>query len=87
MLHSCYNQKKGVVAVMLRLRVKEVAEAKGVSMTKLSHRSEVAFNTIRAIFRDPYRSITTDTLQRLADALDVSPLDLVEVVPDEQEKL
>lgn len=66
-----------------RLRIKEVAEEKGMSMTKLSHRSEVAYNTIRKLFKDPYAEVTVTTLRRLAEALDVSVHDLIEEVLDE----
>ncbi len=65
-----------------RVRIKEVAAEKGMSMTKLSHRSEVAYNTIRKLFRDPYAEVTVTTLRRLADALGVSVKDLLEDVPD-----
>ena len=71
---------------MIRLRIKEVAEEKGISMTKLSQRSEVAFSTVRSLFKNPYRSVTTDTLNRLAKVLGVSPLDLMEYIPDQDEK-
>ena len=67
----------------VRLRVKEVAAEKGVSMTKLSQRSEVAYNTVRKLFRDPYAEVTLSTLRRLADVLGVSTKDLIEDVPDE----
>lgn len=67
----------------IRLRVKEVAEAQGVNMTLLSHKSYVALNTIRAMYRNPYRTVNTDTLQRLADALGVSVFALLEEVPDD----
>jgi DNA-binding Xre family transcriptional regulator len=67
----------------IKLRVKEVAEAQGINMTLLSHKSYVALNTIRAIYRNPYRTVNTDTLQRLADALGVSVFDLMEEVPDD----
>jgi|SRR5579859_3708326 len=66
----------------VRLRVKEVAEAKGVSMTRLHTKSEVAYNTIRRIFRDPYSEVTTTTLARLAQALGVSTAELIEDVSD-----
>ncbi len=75
---SGYNQD-----MKTRLRLKEVAEEKGMSMTKLSHRSEVAYNTIRKLFRDPYAEVTVTTLRRLADVLGVSVKDLLEDVPDE----
>ena len=68
---------------MIRLRVREIAEAKGLSMGKLSRTADVAYNTIRAIFRDPYREVTTTTLTRIARALGVSVNDLIEDVPDE----
>ena len=67
----------------MRLRIKEVAAEKGVSMTKLSQRSEVAYNTVRKLFRDPYAEVTLSTLRRLADVLGVSTKDLIEDVPDE----
>jgi len=51
-------------------------------MTKLSHRSEVAYGTIRRLFRDPYAEVTLSTLRRLANALGVATCDLIEDVPD-----
>jgi DNA-binding Xre family transcriptional regulator len=68
----------------IRLRVKEVADGKGLNMTKLSQRSEIAFTTVKSIFRDPYRTLNTDTLRRLAEALEVSVHDLIEEVPDDR---
>ncbi len=70
---------------MIRLKIKEIAEQKGFSMTKLSHRSEVSFNTIKSLFRNPYRSVNTETLERIAKALGVSPVDLIEYIPDDQQ--
>jgi len=67
----------------LRLRVKEVATEKKMSMSVLSHRSYAALSTIRAIYREPFRPVSTDTLMRLADALEVSIHDLIEEVPDD----
>ncbi|MBV9228263.1 MAG: helix-turn-helix transcriptional regulator [Chloroflexi bacterium] len=64
-----------------RLRVKEVAKEKGMSMTRLHTRSEVAYGTIRKIFRDPYTEVTLTTLNRLAQALGVETRDLIEDVP------
>ena len=69
----------------VRLRIKEVAAEKGVSMTRLSQRSEVAYNTVRKLMRDPYAEVTLSTLRRLADVLGVSTKDLIEDVPDETE--
>jgi len=68
-----------------RLRVKEVATSKGISLTKLSQRSEVAYNTVRRIWREPYTDVTISTLQKLADVLKVDVNELVESVPDSNE--
>lgn len=66
-----------------RLRVKEVAESKRISLTKLSQRSEVAYNTVRRMWRDPSVDVSIYTLQRLADVLQVNVNELLESVPDE----
>jgi DNA-binding Xre family transcriptional regulator len=66
-----------------RLRVKEVANQKGISLTKLSQRSEVAYNTVRRIWREPYTDVTLSTLQRLADVLKVDVSELIESVEDD----
>lgn len=69
---------------MIRLRVKEVAEQKHISMGKLSRSSDVAYNTVKAIYRNPYKEVTTTTLNKLAAALGVSASELIEDVPGEE---
>lgn len=70
---------------MIRLKVKEVAETKKMSMRKLVRESGIAYNTLRTIYRDPYRQVTTATLDRLAKALDVDASQLIESVEDEKD--
>jgi lambda repressor-like predicted transcriptional regulator len=53
----------------VRLRVKEIARAKGFSMGKLQRDADVAYNTVKRIFKDPYYVTTTETLGKLAKAL------------------
>ena len=67
----------------LRLKVKEVAKERSMSMTKLHIKSEVAYSTIRRLFRDPFAEVTTTTINRLANALSVPPTHLLEDVPEE----
>lgn len=62
---------------MVRLRVREFAEAKGLKMAQLSRRADISFNTVKAIFRDPYRVVTTETLEKLAKALEVDIRELI----------
>ena len=68
---------------MIRLKVKEVAETKKMSMRKLVRESGIAYNTLRTIYRDPYRQVSTATLDRLAKALHVDASELLESVEDE----
>jgi len=62
--------------------VKEVAKEKGFSMGKLQRDADVAYNTVKRMFKDPYYITTTETLGKLARALGVSPGDLIEEVPN-----
>ena len=68
----------------LRLRVREIAQHKGISMGKLERLADLSHPTIRDIFRNPYKEVTTTTLAKLATALGVSVSDLFEEVPDER---
>jgi DNA-binding Xre family transcriptional regulator len=67
--------------MVVRLRVKEVAKEKGFSMGKLQRDADVAYNTVKRMFKDPYYITTTETLGKLARALGVSPGELIEEVP------
>ncbi len=67
---------------MIRLRVKEIAQAKGISQGKLSRMSDVDDNTIKRIYRNPTAVVTTETINKLANALGVSTMELMEDVPD-----
>ncbi len=68
----------------LRLRVREIAQQKGMSMGKLERLADLSHPTIRDIFRNPYKEVTTTTHAKLATALAVSVSDLFEEVPDER---
>jgi DNA-binding Xre family transcriptional regulator len=68
----------------VRLRVKEVAKEKGFSMGKLQRDADVAYNTVKRMFKDPYYITTTETLGKLARALGVAPGELIEEVADDE---
>jgi DNA-binding Xre family transcriptional regulator len=63
---------------MIRLKVKEVAAAQGMSMRKLTKNAGIAYNTLRTLYRDPYRTVNTVTLDKLARALNVDASELIE---------
>ena len=68
---------------MIRLRIREVAEEKGYNMSSLSRKSDVSFKTVKRLWKDPYQTANTDTLEKLAKALGVSVRDLLEDDPGE----
>ena len=69
---------------MIRLKVKEVAQQKGVSQGKLSRISDVDLNTVRRTFQNPLTVVQTTTLDRLANALGVHVCELIEYTPDDE---
>ena len=71
---------------MVRLRVKEVAEAKGYNMSSLSRAADVSFTTIKRLWRRPYGGANVETLDKIARVLGVSVADLIEHVPDQDVK-
>ncbi len=68
--------------MVVRLRVKEVAKEKGISMGRLQREANVAYNTVKRMFKDPYYITTTETLGKLARVLGVQPGELLEEIPD-----
>ncbi len=74
----------------VRLKVREIAEAKKINMSKLSRMADklsrmadVNYNTIRAIWDNEMKDVTVSTLEKIARALKVDVSDLIEVLPDE----
>jgi DNA-binding Xre family transcriptional regulator len=67
----------------LRHRIREVAEAKGITKTMISRRAEIHYKTISELWSNPYRVVKTDILYRIAQVLGVSVHDLLEEVPDQ----
>ena len=69
---------------MIRLKIREIAESKGINQGKLSRLSDVGYSTIRRIFDDPHYSVNFSTLEKIAKALEVPATELLEEVPDYQ---
>jgi DNA-binding Xre family transcriptional regulator len=70
--------------LMILLRVKEVAESKGISMHRLSRISDINITTLQTIYHNPHHNLSLQTLDKLAQALDVHPMDLIEYTKDEK---
>ncbi|MFL5705683.1 MAG: helix-turn-helix domain-containing protein [Ktedonobacteraceae bacterium] len=67
---------------MVRLKVREIAESKGINMSKLSRIADVSYNTTQALFHNPRHDVSIYILERIAKALNVKICDLIEETPD-----
>jgi transcriptional regulator with XRE-family HTH domain len=67
---------------MYRLRIKEIAQAKGFSISKLSRVADVPIKTIRRAWHDPQYQIQLATLHKIAQTLGVTTSELIEDIPD-----
>jgi DNA-binding Xre family transcriptional regulator len=61
-----------------RLRIREVAEQKGMSMGLLSRKANVTLAVIRKIWRNDQHDVSFNTLQKIAQALEVRVSELIE---------
>lgn len=68
---------------MLRLRVKEIAQDKGVGMAKLSRLADISYKTIQKIWRNPYHDASLSTINRIARVLEVPATELLEDVSED----
>ena len=70
---------------MRRLRVKELAEGRGITQSKLMRMADLNMKTVQGLYREPYRiNVAYLTLEKIAKALDVSIDELFEEVEDEK---
>jgi len=70
---------------MVRLRVKEIAQKKGISMGKLLRQSDISYRTIQRIYNDPTYFPTIPTLEKIAHVLGVPTAELIEDEPEKQD--
>src|SRR5260370_39672770 len=68
---------------MIRLKVKEIAESKHITMAKLSRMTDLNPGTIRAIYENPNRDVAVTPFEKIARALKDNVSDLYEFIPDE----
>lgn len=69
---------------MRRLRVKEVAEAKGFTQARLHRAADINLKTIQAIWHNPQHDASLKTLDKIARVLGVPVTELIEDVPEDK---
>jgi DNA-binding Xre family transcriptional regulator len=62
----------------VQLRIKQIAQQKGLDIAKLSRRSDLSYKTAFNLWHDPKRDVSLHTLEKVAEALDVKVSDLIE---------
>jgi transcriptional regulator with XRE-family HTH domain len=82
LIHSFYSGSGEHMRV--RIKLKEIAQAKEISQRQLSLKSGVDIKTVQRIMRDPYTVVTTETLGKLAQFLKIDASELIENAPSEE---
>src|SRR5258708_4567489 len=78
----CLIKREMSIEQMIRLRIKEIAESKGISQRKLAKLTGIDIKGIQRIFREPTPNVTLQTLDRLAKALGVNASELIDSVDE-----
>ncbi len=72
---------------MRRLRIRELAEQRGMTQSKLMRMADLNMKTVQGLYREPYRiNVAYLTLEKIAKALDVTIGELFEEVEDKPTK-
>jgi len=69
---------------MLRLRVKELANKQGLNRNQLQLKSGVTLPLLNRYWKNTTGAVTLDALERIAQALGVKAVDLIEEIPDDE---
>lgn len=70
---------------MIRLKIRAIAESKGISQTRFGHLTLLDDDRVRRIWRygdSAHINLTLQVLDRIAQALEVDVSELIESVPD-----
>jgi transcriptional regulator with XRE-family HTH domain len=67
---------------VIRLRVREIIEAKKINQSQLSRKADIPINTIQSMVRNEYHDPRISTLEKLAKALGVRIEDLYEIIEE-----
>jgi DNA-binding Xre family transcriptional regulator len=67
---------------MIRLKVREIAQSKKISQRRLSRLADIDLRTVQRIWSDPYKIVTTETLDKIAKVLGVNASELIDSEPE-----
>jgi DNA-binding Xre family transcriptional regulator len=71
---------------MTHLKVREIAESKGLNISTLSRRADLAYTTAHTLWHDKAEQFNRRTLDRVALALGVTVADLFGGKPESEDE-
>lgn len=77
--------KAGQLLMRIRLHIRELAEERGISKTKLSYKAELNYTTVSDLWKDEVKNVQLVTLLKVARVLGVAVTDLYTAIDDENE--
>jgi putative transcriptional regulator len=69
--------------MMIRYRLKEIAEPERWNIKRLAEATGLARNTVAGVWKNESDYVRLATLDKLCQALKVTPADILEYTPDE----
>jgi len=63
----------------LRIRLKEILQEKGISITRVAKLTKLSKDTVWRYVHNKVRRIDLETLRKIAEVLNMSPDDLIEL--------
>jgi DNA-binding Xre family transcriptional regulator len=73
------GRRKGLI----HLKVREVAESRGVTRTQLSRRADVNYATVNAMWTNPKHDVSIKVLEKVSRVLGVDISELYVILPDD----
>lgn len=67
---------------MIRNKLSEILGRKRMMQTELSRLSGISYGAVKLLYKDKTKGIDFDTLNKLCNALECTPNDLLEFTPD-----
>ena len=67
---------------MINIVLSKILGEKRVKMSELSELSGVNKNTILSLYHNRVKRVDFETLEKISKPLDISPLDVLEYIPD-----
>ena len=72
---------------MIKNKLSEILGRNRMFQTELSRLSGISYSTIKKLYQDKSKAIEFETLNRLCNALNCTPNDILEYIPDRKDKI